>query len=103
MPVAISLPGRTWAALDAALDFFRSAPFHVEAAQRLARHCRMLHRALQRAGVRSRYVSVSPTAPGRCLLRLHVKCGNARGELVAMQLPTGVARSIAEASMAIIE
>src|SRR6516225_2252333 len=67
MPIALTLPVRTWAALDAALTFFRTAPPDVKASQRFARACAFLHRLIRRAGLRWRYVNVSTSSSGKAM------------------------------------
>ncbi len=101
MLVTLSLPVRTWAALDAALEFFRTAPVEVASSRRLGRACRKLHRALSRAGVRGRYVPVGIAGPGRSVLRLHVR-SLATGELVRITLPRGTLHAIAKVCVTVI-
>ncbi len=102
MQVTLSLPVRTWAALDAALEFFRKAPVEVAASRRMAKACRKLHQALYRAGVRSRYVPVGVVGPGRSVLRLHVKTLVGWQALVRVTLPRGIASRIARVCLTVI-
>jgi hypothetical protein len=103
MAVVLTMTVRTWAALDAGLAFFRQTPPEVEPGQRLARHCRYLHSALRRTGLRAGYVRIGAVAPGRSLLRLHVRGQLSPGQALEMELPRPVARSLARACLTIIE
>ncbi|MCS6976773.1 MAG: hypothetical protein NZM31_07145 [Gemmatales bacterium] len=103
MDVKLILPARTWAALDAALAFFRTAPGDVSSAQRLRRHCCVLHNLLQRLGLRSSYVRVGSVAPGRELFRLRVRGDHGPLHPLELCLNESVARSLAVACLTIIE
>jgi hypothetical protein len=102
MLVTMSLPVRTWAALDAALEFFRTAPIEIAASRRLGKACRRLHQALARTGLRSHYVPVGVIAPGRSVLRLRVETSSETGDILPMALPVAVARGLAKACLAVI-
>jgi hypothetical protein len=103
MPVTLTLSPRTWASLDAALGFFRMAPAEVAASQRLAEHCRRLHRRLHRLGIRWRYAEAGLTDWGRTLLRLQVQRQQEGSQEITLDLPQSVARSLAKACLIIIE
>lgn len=100
--VVLGLPVRSWASLDAALAFFRATPPEVEPGQRLARHCKYLHRMLRRHGMQSKYVRIGTIAPGRLLMRLHLH-GLPPQQYLEIELPRSVARSLARACLTIIE
>ncbi len=102
MPIALTLPVRTWAAVDAALAFFRKAPPHIAAVQPLTRRCRQLHGALRRAGVRSRYRTIATLGPGKSLLRLQVACRPLVPRLLTLHFSQAVVRSLAGACLTII-
>jgi hypothetical protein len=103
MPIALSLLVRTWAALDAALTFFRSAPMEVEAARRFALACRHLHRVLRRAGIRSRYLTVGICGSGKTMLRLETTSLHQTEEVITLVLRPAVASFIARACLNILE
>lgn len=103
MEVKIILPTRTWAALDAGLAFFRSAPTEMTSARRLMRHCVYFHKLLQNCGLHSNYVRVGTVAPGRDLLRLHIKGNHPPRQPLEIKLPKMIARSLAEACLMVIE
>lgn len=103
MAVALTMTVRTWAALDASLAFFRSTPPEVEPGQRLARHCRYLHTVLRRAGLRAGYVRIGAIAPGRALMRLHLRGLLEPLQRLEVELPRQVARSLAGACLTVVE
>lgn len=103
MPIALTLLVRTWAALDAALTFFRLAPPEVESSQRLVRACTRLHRLLYQAGIRWRYVNVSTSASGTAVLRLDIRRRNVKEETVTLMVQPAVARRLASACLTIFE
>jgi hypothetical protein len=103
MAVALTMTVRTWAALDAALAFFRSAPAEIEPGQRLGRHCRYLHTLLRRSGLKAAYVRIGAIAPGRALMRLHVRGMHSPHQTLELDLPRQVAKSLAHACLTIIE
>jgi hypothetical protein len=103
MPIAVRLPVRTWAALDAALGFFREAPGAVAAARPLARHCRALHDALRTAGVRWQYVRISQSADGRPLFRLYVGGPYPVGHPLTLSLSPAATRALARLCLTVIE
>jgi hypothetical protein len=103
MPMVLTLPVRTWAALDAALSFFRFTPMEDPTAQRRARHCRRLHHLLQRSGVRALYVPVGIGRLGKQILRLHVRCIPSLREPLALELPLPVVRSLCRVCLYVLE
>jgi len=103
MVVQLTMTARTWAALDAALSFFRAAPAEIEPGQRLSRHCRLVHKRLRQAGLRADYVRIGCVAPGRALMRLHVRGQVGAKDRLEIELPRRVARSLASACLTIIE
>ena len=103
MPIALTLPVRTWAALDAALTFFRTAPPDVQASQRFARACAFLHRLIRRAGLRWRYVNVSTSSSGKAMLRLDIRWQNADEHAVTLMVHPAVARRLGSACLTILE
>lgn len=103
MEVKLNLPARAWAALDAALAFFRCAPGDILSARRLMRHCRFLHHLLNQSGLRSSYIRVGSVAPGRDLLRLRVHGEHSPQHPLEIKLPDKVARGLAEACLTVIE
>jgi hypothetical protein len=103
MPISLTLPVRTWAALDAALGFFRAVPTTIAAAQDLCRHCRRLHTTLRRSGLKAWYIPVGLEAPGRSLLRLHIRGRQPPHESLMIELPRRVARGAARACLTILD
>jgi hypothetical protein len=103
MRIAITLPVRTWAALDVALAFFRSAPAEVAVHTRLTRHCRRFHQRLRHLGVCGRYVSLGTASAGKSLLRLQVDSPLGPTEPLEILLPREQARTLARACVTVIE
>jgi hypothetical protein len=103
MPIALTLLVRTWAALDAALTFFRMAPPEVESSQRFARACTKLHRLIRRAGIRWRYANVSISASGKSMLRLDIRTRDLKDESVTLMMQPSVARCLGGACLTVLE
>jgi hypothetical protein len=101
MRIAVELPVRTWAALDAALAYFRMAPEELVELDKLARPCRRLHRAVQRAGIRHHHV-VLPAGFDKCLLRLHVRCLSGLRMPIRMRIPRRTALRLARCCLIVV-
>jgi len=102
MKLPVELPVRTWAALDAALAYFRSAPQELVELEKLARPCQRLHRAVQRAGIRHHHVRVPARWPDGCLLRLHVHCLSGMKTPIRLRIPVRTALRLARACLIVI-
>lgn len=103
MPIELCLLVRTWAALDAALAFFRLAPPQVDAGQRLAKPCRRLHRLLRAAGIRCKYDTIGLSGSGKSMLRLRIASIKPVSQTVALVVPPLVAKRVAKACLTMIE
>jgi hypothetical protein len=102
MPIPLTLPVRTWAALDAALGFFRSAPNEMPAAHKMAQHCRQFHRALKKIGLECEYRLIAALPTHKPLLRLHLKWGGPAVQPLVLRLPVPVVRSLVRACLTIV-
>ncbi len=104
MPIRITLPIRTWAALDAALVFFRSTPpSTVAGARQRTLHCRRLHQALLDAGVRAHHIRLDSLAKNRPVLRLWIESKVGLRNTLPLDLPLPVVRTVARTCLSILE
>jgi hypothetical protein len=99
--LTFELPIRTWAALDAALGFFRSAPGAAEGNE-LTMACQRLHRVLRRAGIKGKYQLLGTAANGKSVLRLQVMSRPPLRQPWLLPLPNRVAFYLAEACLTVL-
>jgi hypothetical protein len=103
MALPITLPVRTWAALDAALHFFRNGPDNLADFFPLVRDCQTLHEKLGRLGIAHSYVQIGSVALDRPELRLHVASTLNLRQALRLQFTPTEARGLALACWQVID
>lgn len=103
MSLPVALPVRTWAALDAALAFFRNGPHNLAKFFPLVRDCQDLHHKLTVLGIQHYYAAISAAADVRPHFRLHVVGTHNLRQLLRLQFSDEEARGLALACWQVID
>jgi hypothetical protein len=103
MALSLCMSVRQWAVLDMAMGFFRGAPANSKSAERLAKHCRWVHKRLKQVGIKADYVSVSAPEEEHPELRLGMEGPFDFEDELVLPLPKCIICSLAYLCLVIIE